>query len=334
MTTLSNGTRLLVALVAVTLASACQPSRPLPQPIPQPPPAAPVRRAEAAVVAIDSAPAPAAPLGVPRLAYHVVDTITAVPALPREFRGVWIATVGNMDWPSRRDLTTAQQQRELLRLLDSARELGLNAVIFQVRPMADAFYASALEPWSDYLTGESGRAPEPFWDPLQFAVEQAHARGLELHAWFNPFRAGFVAKQTPLAPNHIAQRRPDLVVKYGTHYWMDPGFPEVRAHALNVVRDVVRRYDIDAVHIDDYFYPYRENDRRGRVIQFPDDVSWRRHGAATGMSRTDWRRDNVNRFVEALYRAVHQEKQHVRVGISPFGIWRPGYPASVTGLDA
>ena len=117
-------------------------------------------------------------------------------------------------------------------------------------------------------------------------------------------------------------------MKYGTHYWMDPGFPEVRQHALNVVRDVVRRYDIDAVHIDDYFYPYREEDRRGRTIQFPDEVSWKRHGVATGMSRTDWRRDNVNRFVEALYHAVHEEKQHVRVGISPFGIWRPGYPAS------
>jgi|SRR5688572_5542666 len=334
MTTLSNGTRLLVALVAVTLASACQPSRPLPQPIPQPPPAAPVRRAEAAVVAIDSAPAPAAPLGVPRLAYHVVDTITAVPALPREFRGVWIATVGNMDWPSRRDLTTAQQQRELLRLLDSARELGLNAVIFQVRPMADAFYASALEPWSDYLTGESGRAPEPFWDPLQFAIEQAHARGLELHAWFNPFRAGFVNKKTPLSSRHIARRRPDLVRRYGSFYWLDPGEPDARRQAIDVVTDVVRRYDVDAVHIDDYFYPYQEHDSRGRLITFPDDASWARYGRATGLSRNDWRRSNVDGFVEQLYTAVRREKQHVRVGISPFGIWRPGFPASVRGLDS
>ena len=262
-------------------------------------------------------------------------TITLeLPPVAREFRGVWVATVGNIDWPSRRNLTTQSAQRELIRILDTARDIGLNAVVFQVRPMADALYESALEPWSDYLTGASGRAPEPFWDPLQFAIEQAHARGLELHAWFNPFRAGFVSKQTPLAASHITQRRPDLVVRYGAHLWMDPGEPEVREHALSVIRDVVRRYDVDAVHIDDYFYPYREHDARGRLIQFPDDASWQRYGARTGMSRSDWRRQNVNGFVEALYHTVHAEKAHVRVGISPFGIWRPGYPSNVRGLDA
>jgi uncharacterized lipoprotein YddW (UPF0748 family) len=266
--------------------------------------------------------------------YRTVREETRLPEVAREFRGVWVATVANMDWPSRRSLTTAQAQAELLRILDAARDLGLNAVIFQVRPMADAFYDSALEPWSDYLTGESGVAPSPYWDPLAFAIEEAHARGLELHAWFNPFRAGFVAKRTPMHPSHISRRRPDLLRTYGRHYWLDPGEPDARAHAIAVITDVVRRYDVDAVHIDDYFYPYQERDARNRLIQFPDEASWREHGVRTGLSRADWRRSNVDAFVERLYQAVRAEKRHVRVGISPFGIWRPGYPVSVRGLDA
>jgi uncharacterized lipoprotein YddW (UPF0748 family) len=266
--------------------------------------------------------------------YHEDDGPASLPDVPREFRGVWVATVGNLDWPSRRDLTTARAQAELLRILDAARDLGLNAVIFQVRPMADAFYDSPLEPWSDYLTGASGRAPNPWWDPLAFAIEHAHARGLELHAWFNPFRAGFVAKKTPLDASHISRRRPDLLRTYGTYYWLDPGEPDARRQAIDVITDVVRRYDVDAVHIDDYFYPYQERDARRRLIQFPDEASWREHGVRTGMSRNDWRRSNVDTFVEQLYHAVRAEKQHVRVGISPFGIWRPGHPATVRGLDS
>ena len=335
---LSSNTRLLVLLVALTLATAAcqqQPRTALPAPRPQPSEPVPVRSADpAATVLSHAAPDTATPLGVPRRAYHAADSVGPLPLVPREFRGVWIATVGNMDWPSRRDLTTAQAQRELLRLLDTARDLGLNAVIFQVRPMADAFYASALEPWSDYLTGESGRAPEPFWDPLQFAIEQAHARGLELHAWFNPFRAGFVAKKTQLAPRHVIRRRPDLVRRYGRFYWLDPGEPDARHLAIDVITDVVRRYDVDGVHIDDYFYPYQERDARGRLITFPDERSWARYGRATGLSRSDWRRSNVDVFVQQMYAAVRRKKQHVRVGISPFGIWRPGHPASVRGLDS
>ncbi|HUF51325.1 MAG TPA: family 10 glycosylhydrolase, partial [Longimicrobiales bacterium] len=161
-----------------------------------------------------------------------------------------------------------------------------------------------------------------------------HARGLELHAWFNPFRAGFTAKVTPLAARHVSKRRPDLVRRYGTHYWMDPGEPDARKLALDVITDVVRRYDVDAIHVDDYFYPYLERDARGRIISFPDDASWREHGMATGMTRNDWRRSNIDAFVEQMYRAVRAEKRHVRVGISPFGIWRPGHPATVRGLDA
>jgi uncharacterized lipoprotein YddW (UPF0748 family) len=258
----------------------------------------------------------------------------ALPAVAREFRGVWVATVHNIDWPSRRNLTTAEQQRELIRILDNARDLGLNAVIFQVRPAGDALYESAIEPWSDYLTGVQGRAPDPYWDPLEFAVRESHARGLELHAWFNPFRAGFVAKRAPPAASHVMRRRPDLVRTYGTHYWMDPADPEAQQQALNVISDVVRRYDIDAVHVDDYFYPYLERDSRRRIISFPDDATWRRYGQRTGLDRADWRRSNIDGFVERLYGTVRGIKPHVRVGISPFGIWRPGHPETVRGLDA
>jgi uncharacterized lipoprotein YddW (UPF0748 family) len=281
---------------------------------------------------VEHTPLEVAPPAAP--GYTHVAGYTSLPAVDREFRGVWVATVANLDWPSRRSLPSAQAQAELIRILDAARDQGLNAVILQVRPMGDAFYDSAIEPWSDFLTGESGRAPSPYWDPLAFAIEQAHARGLELHAWFNPFRASFVSKRTPLAANHVTRRRPDLVRTYGTFYWMDPGEPDARRLALDVITDVVRRYDVDAVHIDDYFYPYQERDAAGRLIAFPDDATWDRIGVHTGMTRNDWRRSNVDTFVEQLYAAVRAEKQHVRVGISPFGIWRPGHPATVRGLDS
>jgi uncharacterized lipoprotein YddW (UPF0748 family) len=281
---------------------------------------------------VEHTPLEVAPPAAP--GYTHVAGYTSLPAVDREFRGVWVATVANLDWPSRRSLPSAQAQAELIRILDAARDQGLNAVILQVRPMGDAFYDSAIEPWSDFLTGESGRAPSPYWDPLAFAIEQAHARGLELHAWFNPFRASFVSKRTPLAANHVTRRRPDLIRTYGTFYWMDPGEPDARRLALDVITDVVRRYDVDAVHIDDYFYPYQERDAAGRLIAFPDDATWDRIGVHTGMTRNDWRRSNVDTFVEQLYAAVRAEKQHVRVGISPFGIWRPGHPATVRGLDS
>jgi uncharacterized lipoprotein YddW (UPF0748 family) len=280
------------------------------------------------------ADATAAPAEIAVVAYRELPGGSALPAVPREFRGVWVATVHNMDWPSRRSLSTHAAQQELLRILDTARDMGLNAVILQVRPAADALYSSAIEPWSDYLTGESGRAPEPYWDPLEFAVAEAHARGLELHAWFNPFRAWFATKRAQPSASHVMRRRPDLVRRYGTHFWLDPAEPDARAQALDVISDVVRRYDIDAVHIDDYFYPYQERDARGRLIQFPDDATWQRYGARSGMSRADWRRHNIDTFIEQLHGTVRAVKPDVRVGISPFGIWRTGHPPTVRGLDA
>lgn len=259
----------------------------------------------------------------------------AAPAVAREFRGAWVASVANIDWPSRPGLTTERQQAELLALLDRAAQLRLNAVIFQIRPGGDALYASTLEPWSEYLTGAMGRPPVPFWDPLAFAVEEAHRRGLELHAWFNPFRARHASAVSVPADNHISRTRPALVKQYGRSLWMDPGEAEVRRHSLRVILDVVRRYDIDGVHIDDYFYPYRERDTLGRAIAFPDDASWAKYRRSGGrLGRDDWRRRNVDLFVEAAYRAIKREKPLVRFGVSPFGIWRPGTPASITGLDA
>lgn len=258
-----------------------------------------------------------------------------LPPVAREFRGVWVASVGNIDWPSKPGLSSAEAKAELIALLDQAVALRLNAVIFQVRPAADALYASKLEPWSEYLTGTQGKAPEPLWDPLEVAVREAHARGLELHAWFNPYRAQYASPKSPLAPDHIARTSPALVKRYGPYLWMDPGEPAVRKRTLDVVLDVVRRYDIDGVHIDDYFYPYQERTRAGKLIEFPDDASYKRYTAAGGkLARDDWRRENVNTLVRELYEGVHEAKPWVRFGISPFGIWRPGYPAQVKGLDA
>lgn len=257
------------------------------------------------------------------------------PPVAREFRGVWIATVDNIDWPSKPGLPVATQQAELIALLDHAQQLRLNAVIFQVRTAADAMYRSSLEPWSVYLTGRNGRAPTPAWDPLAFAVTEAHRRGMELHAWFNPYRARYRGDRGPLSSRHVSRTMPAVVKRYGPYLWMDPGESSVRAHTTKVILDVVRRYDIDGVHIDDYFYPYPERDRRGREIPFPDNTSWTRYRRSGGtLDRDAWRRRNVDLLVESLYREIKTAKPWVKFGVSPFGIWRPGYPESVRGLDA
>jgi len=260
--------------------------------------------------------------------------VDAPPPIRREFRGVWVATVGNIDWPSKRGLTTAEQQAELITLLDSAVSLHLNAIVLQVRPAADALYASKIEPWSEFLSGTEGQAPSPWYDPLAFAVKEAHARGLELHAWFNPYRAG-TPGQGRHAATHVSRTLPAVVKRYGPYLWMDPGEASVRRRTVRVVLDVVRRYDIDGVHLDDYFYPYEEWDSRSRVIDFPDTRSWNRYRRAGGkLSRADWRRRNVDLLVEELYTGIHDVKPWVKFGVSPFGIWRPGNPATITGYDA
>lgn len=262
----------------------------------------------------------------------------AIPEPPppvREFRGAWIATVGNLHWPSRAGLPAAEQQAELRRLLDAAAELGLNAVILQVRPAGDALYASKTEPWSPYLTGRMGQAPEPFYDPLAFAVREAHLRGLELHAWFNPFRALVrSAKTGPVAAQHITRTRPEWVRSYGSYLWLDPGEPAVQDYVIQVVLDVVHRYDVDGVHFDDYFYPYPEKGPEGRTLPFPDESTWQRYGRESGLDRDSWRRRNVDRFIQRMHQALKQTRPTVKFGISPFGIWRPDHPPGIRGLDA
>ncbi|MGH7679645.1 MAG: glycoside hydrolase family 10 protein [Gemmatimonadaceae bacterium] len=266
------------------------------------------------------------------LSQTVADSLRP-PPVTREFRGVWVATVRNMDWPSRPDLSTSEQQQELLAILDRASSLKLNAIVFQVRTEADALYDSKLEPWSRYLTGEQGRKPDPLWDPLEFAVTEGHKRGLEVHAWFNPYRAAY-RRDEPTASTHVSKRRRNLVVPYAQYLWMDPSKTEVRQMMLRVILDVVRRYDVDGVHIDDYFYPYPET-AAGETIPFPDAASYNAYKRGGGrLDRAHWRRRNVDALVSEFYQAVKREKVWVKVGISPFGIWRPGFPPTTTaGLD-
>ena len=261
---------------------------------------------------------------------------TTQPPVPtREFRGAWIASVSNIDWPSKPGLSTVAQKAELLALLDRATQLKLNAILLQVRPACDALYASKLEPWSEYLTGQMGKAPQPFYDPLAFAVAAAHQRGLELHAWFNPYRARHSTGKSPASTDHISRTRPNLVRNYGKQLWLDPGEPAVQEHSLKVILDVVRRYDLDGAHMDDYFYPYPEKDRDGKALDFPDEPSWNRYQRSGGkLKRGDWRRENVNQFIHRLHQEIHAAKPWVKFGISPFGIWRPGYPEPIKGLDA
>ncbi len=256
------------------------------------------------------------------------------PPPPREFRAAWLATVANIDWPSKPGLPVASQKAELISLLDRAAQLHFNAIFFQVRSVSDAMYASPIEPWSEYLTGRQGQTPSPFYDPLALAISEAHKRGLELHAWFNPFRAGHPDSKSPAAPNHITRTHPEIVWHYGDETWLDPGDPTSQARALAVVLDVVKRYDVDGVVLDDYFYPYPEKNSAKQDIDFSDYSSWKKFGAGSGLNRDDWRRDNVNRFVQKLSQLIKTVKPQVQFGVSPFGIWRPGNPPSVKGFDA
>ena len=250
------------------------------------------------------------------------------PSLPREFRGAWIATVNNIDWPSKPGLPITKQKKELTELINAAARLNLNCLIFQVRPACDALYPSKLEPWSEYLTGKMGKAPSPAWDPLAYAINESHRRGLELHAWFNPYRARYKgAKGTP-DPNHISRTQPTLVKTYDGYQWLDPAEPAAANHSLSVIMDVVNRYDVDGIHIDDYFYPYPDSER----TSFPDEISWKKSNSK--LSRKDWRRMHINSFIKRIHNEIHKVKPYVKFGISPFGIWRPGYPEQIKGLDA
>jgi uncharacterized lipoprotein YddW (UPF0748 family) len=256
----------------------------------------------------------------------------SLPKPEREFRAVWIATVSNIDFPTKKTLSVEQQKAELLQNLELAKRLKLNAVVFQVRPQCDALYKSDIEPWSEYLTGEMGKAQS--FDPLEFIVAEAHRRGILVHAWFNPYRALHPSAKT-VSANHISKRHPDLVRTYGKHLWLDPTDKKVQDYSLSVVADVVKRYDVDGVHFDDYFYPYAEKDASGAKIEFPDDANWQKYKNSGGkLERDDWRRKNVNDFIEAVGREIKRIKPEILYGISPFGIWKPVPEKEIAGLDA
>ncbi len=274
----------------------------------------------------------------------------APPPAPRELRAAWVATVANIDWPSKGNTDSLKQQAEAIAILDRAKAMHLNAIVLQVRPGADAIYPSQLEPWSEFLTGQQGQPPVPAYDPLLFWVSAAHARGLELHAWLNPYRARHPSATSPNAANHIANTMPQAVKTYGTFLWMDPGEQQASQQTLAVVLDLVKRYDIDGIHLDDYFYPYPiEADSplpAGAAaldgaapakleVDFPDQPAWQRYVDGGGkLARADWRRQNVNALIQAMSKLIHAEKSWVRFGISPFGIARPDRrPATIKGFS-
>jgi len=269
--------------------------------------------------------------GLAILTALALNASSSPPAVEREFRGAWVPSVGNIQWPSKQGLTTAEQKAELIALLNRAEQLNLNAIILQVRPACDALYASPIEPWSEYLTGKMGQAPSPYYDPLAFAVIEAHVRGLELHAWINPFRARVLAAKSAVSSNHVSKRHPGLVIKYGKYLWLDPGQKAAQDYSMSVIEDIVRRYDIDGLHMDDYFYPYAEKDAAKKNIPFPDEASWGKYQASGGkLLRGDWRRHGVNTFIERAHKKVKTLKPWVKFGVSPFGIWKPGYPATTS----
>ena len=253
------------------------------------------------------------------------------PNLMREFRAAWVATVANINWPSTSGLSTKEQQDEALVLLDFLKEHNYNAVIFQVRPQADALYRSSLEPWSYFLTGEVGKAPDPYYDPLSFWIEAAHDRGMELHVWLNPYRSHHTTGGE-VAPKSMVKTRPELMVSLANGmWWMDPSKQATQDHSSAVVMDIVKRYDIDGVHFDDYFYPYKSYNEGA---DFPDAESYSAYLKSGGiLSKSDWRRAAVNGFVKRIYEEIKAEKPEVKFGLSPFGIWKPGYPASIAGMN-
>ncbi|MFZ5942426.1 MAG: glycoside hydrolase family 10 protein [Bacteroidota bacterium] len=234
-----------------------------------------------------------------------------------EFRSVWVATVANIDWPSRPGLSVEKQKEEIIRILDMHKANGMNAIILQVRPAADAIYKSDLEPWSRYLSGEQGVVSDTLFDPLEFWITEAHKRAMELHAWLNPYRVRQNSSET-LAENHIAYRHPDWVFDYGGKTYFQPAQPGVWQFVCDVVVDIVKRYDIDAVHFDDYFYPYRIQGE-----EFPDDSLFALYGGEFYPGRKDdWRRQNVDTIIHMLSLAIKETKPWVKFGISPFGVWR------------
>ncbi|MEW6702165.1 MAG: family 10 glycosylhydrolase, partial [Bacteroidota bacterium] len=256
-------------------------------------------------------------------------TILAQSSNPkREFRATWIASVSNIDWPSSTGLSVETLKKQLTDLLDAIKEANLNAVFFQVRPESDALYKSSIEPWSYWLSGTQGVAPAGDFDPLKFAIDEAHKRGIELHAWLNPYRARHSGFSYNRAASHVSNLHPDWILKFGNLYILDPGLPQVRNYNISVVVDIISRYNVDGIHFDDYFYPYP-----------PDQITNQDAATFANYSRgftniEDWRRDNVNIQMKAISDTIKAINPNVKFGISPFGIWKNGVPSGITGMDA
>ena len=234
----------------------------------------------------------------------------------REFRGVWIATVENIDWPSAPGLPSEVQKQEFVDLLDQLKSAGMNAVVVQVRPAGDALYPSPLEPWSPYLTGQMDQAPDPYYDPLQFMIIEAHKRSMEFHAWLNPYRALNHDDYNRLSINHPRRRYPHLFLEYGGKHYFNPGEPRAQQHVVQVIRHLISQYNIDAVHFDDYFYPYKVPNEI-----FPDELSYKKYGNGF-QTIDDWRRNNINELVKRIHLLIKSEKPEIQFGISPFSVWR------------
>ncbi len=232
-----------------------------------------------------------------------------------EFRAVWVATVDNIDWPSTKYLASDSQKTEFTKLLEMHKRNGMNAVVAQIRPAADAFYPSQYEPWSEWLTGTQGKPPNSYYDPLQFMINETHKRGMEFHAWLNPYRAEFNLGKSSIAALHVTKLHPEWFLNYGDKKYFDPGNKEVQQFVNDVVKDIVSRYDIDAIHFDDYFYPYRIAGK-----EFPDTASFLKYG--NGLSKDDWRRSNVDSIIVLLGTTIKRQNKYCKFGISPFGVWR------------
>lgn len=237
------------------------------------------------------------------------------PATKPELRAVWIATISNIDYPRKPTADSYEQQQEFIKLLDMHKRNGMNAIVMQIRPATDAFYASAYEPWSQWLTGIQGLAPDPYYDPLEFMITETHKRGMEFHAWMNPYRAVFNIFTSSITATHITNIHPEWFISYGEKKYFDPGNKDVQHYITEIVKDVVTRYKVDAIHFDDYFYPYPI---AGKV--FPDYKSYSKHGA--GMNKEDWRRSNVDSVIKKLYSTIKLANNKCQFGISPFGVWR------------
>lgn len=244
----------------------------------------------------------------------------------REFRGAWVATVANIDWPSSRGAKPDIQKKELIEMLDKLLDAGINAVLFQVRTECDALYNSSIEPWSYWLTGKQGKAPEPFYDPLEFAIQESHKRGMELHAWLNPYRAVKTAGEYETSDLHVSKIHPEWILTFDKYKMLDPGLPEVKNYITSVVEDIITRYDVDGIHFDDYFYPYSPK------VTNEDSLTFINYNNGF-INIDDWRRNNINSMVQMVYEKINQHKPHIKFGISPFGIVENKY-AGTNGFNS